>query len=185
MDVNICANIPGFELMGDNVRDKLKKCGTGVSIYPLAKICKSEVVELGDYCRIGDFVFIWGGLAVRVGKYSDIQVHSVIWGGGETIIGDYVTVGVGSVLLSAVYSHKEGLRMVDHLPEGQTKTLFGKLVIENDVYIGANCTIMPDVTIGEGAIIGAGSFVNKNIEPWSINVGSPCKKIGERPKVLL
>ena len=185
MNTNVACNIQGYELMGDNVRDKLKKCGEGVRIHPLSKICVPEVIELGDYCRIGDFVFIWGGLGVRVGKYSDIQVHSVIWGGGETIIGDYVSVAVGTVLLTAVYSHKEGLRMVDHLPEGQTKTLFGKLVIENDVYIGANCTIMPDVTIGEGAIIGAGSFVNKNIEPWSINVGSPCKKIGERPKVLL
>ena len=185
MDINICGNISGFELMGDNVKDKLKKCGREISIYPLAKICKPEVVELGDYCRIGDFVFIWGGTGTRIGKYSHMQVHSVIWGGGETIIGDYVSIGVGSVLLSAVYSHKEGLRMVDHLPEGHTKTLFGKLVIENDVYIAVNCTLMPDIIIGEGAIIGAGSFVNKDIEPWSVNVGSPCKKIGERPKVLL
>jgi len=185
MDTDVACNIQGYELMGDNVRDKLKKCGVGVKINPLSKMVKPEVIELDDYCRICDFVFIWGGLGVRVGKYTDIQPHVTIWGGGEIVIGDYVSVAVGTVLLTAVYSHKEGLRMVDHLPEGQTKTLFGKLVIKNDAYIGANCTIMPDVTIGEGAIIGAGSFVNKNVEPWSINVGSPCKKIGERPKVLL
>jgi galactoside O-acetyltransferase len=52
--------------------------------------------------------------------------------------------------------------------------------VGNDVYIGAKSVIMP-VTIGEGAVIGAGSFVNKDCEPWG-NVGSPAKKIGERPR---
>ena len=73
--------------------------------------------------------------------------------------------------------------MVDGLPQGMTHALYGKLVVENDVYIGANCTLMPDIAVGEGAVIGAGSFVNKDIEPWSINVGSPSWKIGERPKL--
>jgi acetyltransferase-like isoleucine patch superfamily enzyme len=185
MERSTSEGFPGSELMGDNVKDKLKKCGEGVRIYPLAKICKPETVELGDHCRIRDFVFVWGGLGVRVGKYSDLQAHLVIWGGGEVIIGDYVSIGPGSVLLTAVYSHNEGLRMVDGLPEGHTKALLGKLVIENDVYVGANCTLMPNVTIGEGAVVGAHSFVNKDLEPWSINVGSPCRKIGERPKVSL
>jgi acetyltransferase-like isoleucine patch superfamily enzyme len=183
MELSVPSSFPGFELMGDNVRPRLKKCGQGVRLFPLAKICKPEVIELGDCCRINDFVFIWPGVGVRVGKYSDLQPHVTIWGGGETIIGDYVSVAVGTVLLSAVYSHKEGLRMVDHLPEGHSNALYGKLVIENDAYIGANCTIMPNLTVGEGAVIGAHSFVNKDVEPWSICVGSPCKKIGERPRV--
>ena len=42
-----------------------------------------------------------------------------------------------------------------------------------------------NVTIGEGAIIGSNSLVLKDIEPWSVNVGSPCKKVGERPKVVV
>jgi galactoside O-acetyltransferase len=75
--------------------------------------------------------------------------------------------------------------MVGFLPEGQTKAILGKLVIENDVYLGANCTVMPNLTIGEGAVVGANSFVNKDVEPWSINAGSPCKKIGERPRISL
>jgi len=176
-------NISGIEYMGDNVRDKLRKCGLGVKINPLSKLCKPEVIELDDYCRICDFVFIWGGLGVRIGKYTDIHPHVTIWGGGEIVIGDYVSVAVGTALLTAVYSHKEGLRMVDGLSEGMTHALYGKLIIENDVYIGTNCTLMPDVTVGEGAVIGANSFVNRDIEPWSINVGSPCRKIGERPKI--
>ena len=52
----------------------------------------------------------------------------------------------------------------------------------DDAYIGANCTIMPGVTIGEGAVVGANALVNKDLDPWGIYVGVPCKKIGEREK---
>jgi acetyltransferase-like isoleucine patch superfamily enzyme len=174
-----------FELMGANVKDKLKFCGEGVRLHPLSKIGNPGVVELLDRCRICDFAFLWGGHGIKIGKHTDIQPHVVVWGGGELIIGDCVSVAVGTVLLTAVYDYKGGLKMVDGLPEGQTHALYGKLVIENDVYVGANCTLMPDIVIGEGAILGAGSFINKNIEPWSINVGSPSKKIGERPRLVV
>jgi galactoside O-acetyltransferase len=174
--------IDGQELMGENVRTKLKKCGEEVKIYPLAKLAFPHVIELGDHCKIRDFVFIFAGKGVSVGEYSDMQPHAVIWGGGETIIGKRVSIGPGTVLLSAVYTHGEGLKMVDGLEEGSAKALYGKLVIQDDVYIGANCTLMPNITIGEGAIIGAASFVNKDAEPWGIYVGSPAKKIGERKK---
>jgi galactoside O-acetyltransferase len=174
--------IADIELMGDNVRDKLKKCGIGVRIYPLAKLAYPHLIELNDHCRIRDFVFIFAGMGVRIGQYTDMQPHAVIWGGGETIIGNRVSVGPGTVLLSAVYSHAEGLKMVDGLAEGSAKALYGKLVIEDDAYIGANCTLMPNITIGEGSVIGAASFVNKDVEPWGIYVGSPARKIGERKK---
>jgi acetyltransferase-like isoleucine patch superfamily enzyme len=174
-------NIADIELMGENVRAKLKKCGAGVRLYPLCKIGFPHVTELEDYCRIRDFVFIFAGVGVRIGKYTDMQPHSVIWGGGETWIGDRVSVGPGTVLLSAVYSHAKGYKTVDGLPEGSTKALYGKLMI-HDVYIGANSTLMPDIIIGEGSVIGANSFVNKDVEPWTIVAGSPAKKIGEREK---
>lgn len=176
-------DIPGIEFMGENGKDNLKKCGIDVRLAPLTKILKPEVIEIGDYSRIRDFVFIWGGLGVKIGKYTDIQPHVSFWGGGEVEIGDYVSVAVGTVLLTAVYGYEGGYRMCDGVPKDQVDTLFGKLVIENDVYIGANCTLMPDITIGEGAIIGAGSFVNKDCDAWGIYVGSPAKKIGERPQL--
>ena len=175
-------DIADTDLMGENVKSKLKKCGEHVRIYPLAKLAYPHVIELGSYCRIRDFVFIFAGQGVVIGDYSDLQPGSVIWGGGTTIIGHRVSVGPGTVLLSAVYSHEKGLKMVDGLGESSAKALYGRLVIGDDVYIGANSTLMPEITIGEGAIIGAGSFVNKNVEPWTIVAGSPARKIGLREK---
>ncbi|MDN3204670.1 acyltransferase [Algoriphagus sediminis] len=52
--------------------------------------------------------------------------------------------------------------------------------IEDDVWIGANVTILPGVIIGRGSVIGAGSVVTKDIPEYSICVGNPCKKIKDR-----
>jgi galactoside O-acetyltransferase len=174
-------NVPGSEMMGENVKKLLKRCGKEVRLMPLAKIANAQVVELDDFCRVRDFVFMWGGQGVKIGKYCDIQPHVVVWGGGTLEIQDRVSVGPGTVLLTAVYSFEPGMRMVDGLGEGMSKALYGKLTIESDVYIGANCSIMPNIVIGEAAVVGAGSFVNKDCEPYGIYVGSPAKKIATRP----
>lgn len=175
------SEIKDIELMGDNVRNQLKSCGENVKIYPMAKIAFPHVVELGNNCKIRDFAFIFAGEGVKIGEYTDVQPHTVIWGGGKTILGNRVSTGPGTVFLSQTYSHAAGLKMVDGMSEGQTAIVGGELVVEDDVYIGARCVIFP-VTIGEGAIIGAGSLVNKDCEPWGIYVGNPARKVGVREK---
>ena len=55
-------------------------------------------------------------------------------------------------------------------------------IIGNDVWIGAQCVIKQGVKIGDGAVIGANSFVNKDVEPFSIVVGSPARHIKYRFK---
>jgi galactoside O-acetyltransferase len=174
--------LKGLELMGDNVRDKLKYCGKDVRTYPLGKIAKPESVELDDNCQIFDFAFIYGGKFTKIGKHSIICWYALIEGGGEAFIGDRVLIGPGTKIITGVFDHRHGFRMVDQLPEGQFNLITGRTTIGDDVSISANCTILPNITIGEGAIVGANSLVREDLEPWGIYVGSPCKKIGEREK---
>jgi hypothetical protein len=56
----------------------------------------------------------------------------------------------------------------------------GDITIGNDVWIGLNCTILDGITIGNGAVIAAGSVVTKNVEPYSIVGGNPAKLIKYR-----
>ena len=51
----------------------------------------------------------------------------------------------------------------------------GQIVIEDDVWIGSNSVILPSVSLGRGAVIGAGSVVTKDMEPYSIVFGTPAK----------
>lgn len=56
----------------------------------------------------------------------------------------------------------------------------GDVIIQNDVWIGRNVLIRDGVTIGNGAVIGCGSVVTKDVAPYEIAAGNPCKKIGMR-----
>ena len=56
----------------------------------------------------------------------------------------------------------------------------GKVVIEDDVFIGCNTVICNTVTIGKGAIIGAGSVVTKSIPPYQVWAGNPARYIKDR-----
>jgi maltose O-acetyltransferase len=55
----------------------------------------------------------------------------------------------------------------------------GPITIKNDAWLGTGVVVLPDVTIGEGAIVGANSLVTKDVKPYTIIIGSPAKLIGE------
>ncbi len=67
-----------------------------------------------------------------------------------------------------------------HAMNGKTYPCKGDTIIENDVWIGFQATIMPGVRIGNGAIIAAGSVVTKDVEPYAIVGGNPAKEIRKR-----
>ena len=173
------------ENMGEKVKRRLKRCGESVKIYPLAKIVKPEVIEIGDHSMIDDFTFINGGKGIKIGRYVHIASFVSIIGGGELILGDYTVLANGSRILTGTDTYHGGKRMSTALPLEQRNVVRGKIVIEKDAFLGNNVVVHPNVRIGEGAIIGSNSLALKDIEPWSINVGSPCKKMGIRPKVIL
>ena len=60
-----------------------------------------------------------------------------------------------------------------------------KVVISRHVIIGTGSTVLPGVTVGEGAAIGAMSLVNSDIESWKICAGIPAKRIKDRGKAIL
>jgi acetyltransferase-like isoleucine patch superfamily enzyme len=173
--------LDGLEFMGKNLIEKLKFCGEGVRLYPLCKIIRAENAELDNNCQIFDYVFIDAGKSLKIGKFSSLTWYVLIEGGAKTKIGDRVFLGPGTKLLTSTYKIS-GFYTVEHLPEGCQETEYGDIEIDDDAYLGANSTVMPGVTIGEGAVVGSNSLVTKDLEPWTIYVGTPCKPIGKREK---
>jgi acetyltransferase-like isoleucine patch superfamily enzyme len=167
------------------LKEKLKRCGREVKIYPLAKIIKPEVIEIGDYSMIDDFTLIYGGKGIKIGRYVHVASFVSITGGGELVVGDYVAIAAGARIVTCTDTYYGGKRMTAALPHEQRNTIIGQIIIEKDAFIGTNVVIHPNVTIGEGAVIGSNSLVLKDVEPWSINTGSPCQKTGERPRLVV
>ena len=173
--------LTGLEYMGDNLRKTLKYVGKDVVLYPLCKLIRPQNAEIDDYARILDYTFIDAGKSLKIGKHSMITWQVVIEGGANTYIGDRVFIGPGSKILTSTYAI-HGYYSAEFIPDGCHKIEYGDITLNDDVYIGANCTLLPGITIGEGAAVGANALVNCDLEPWGIYVGTPAKKIGVREK---
>lgn len=167
------------------MKARLKECGKDVRIYPLAKIANPGSVEIGEGSMIDDFTFINGGISTIIGRYVHIASFASIIGGGELVLGDYSVLATGSRILTGTDSYYRGKRMSTALPLEQRNLIRGRVALGRDVFVGSNSVVHPNVEIGEGAIIGSCSLVNSSIEPWTINVGCPCKKIGDRPRLTV
>ena len=127
----------------------------------------------------------------NLGKFSTIEDYCVINNGaGDVIIGDNCRVGIGSVVLGPVsmgngsgmgqhvfiggfnHGYKDGSKNSKH----QSLDVRG-VIIEEEAHIGANSVVLAGVTIGKRSQVGAGSVVTKNVPPFCIAAGNPCKVI--------
>jgi acetyltransferase-like isoleucine patch superfamily enzyme len=98
---------------------------------------------------------------------------------GKITIGKFLMTGPNVVIAGGMH----GMDLIDTPMIHQSCTNKGRIVIEDDVWIGANAVILDGVTIREGAVIGAGSIVTKDVPSFSIVAGNPARVIKQRSKV--
>jgi galactoside O-acetyltransferase len=154
--------------------------GAGAQIFDLAKIVHAENLWLGSHSTIDDFVFLNAGRSTRLGNYVHIACHVSVIGGGELEVGDYGVIATGARILTATDTCSDGARMSTHLPDEYRHVFDAKVHLGRDAFIGANAVVMPGVTVGEGAVAGAGSVITRDLEPWTIYSGVPARPRGER-----
>jgi len=200
----LLTDIPG--ITGIYLRQKIYKTimgklgdgviiGKGVIFWQPVKIFIKENTILRDYA----YLSVRGGTESRVligknalvGRYSSIKVR-----GGIVEIEDFADIGefcrigttskikIGSYTLVAAYCYiGAGIHSFEHkdLPVVyQNIKMKGGVAIGRDVWLGTHVTVIDGVTIGDGAVVGAYSLVNKDIPPHSIVHGIPAKIVGKR-----
>lgn len=108
-----------------------------------------------------------------IGDNSVIGYHSFIQCTGKILIGRGSLLGPHCCFIASSHA-------VNNQPLISQPMIRGEIIIGNNVWIGANCTINMGVTIGDNSIIGANSFVNKDVPPNTVYGGSPAKFIKNR-----
>jgi len=134
---------------------RLKSCGQNVSLAVPIRIDFAGSVEIGDNVFISPFVHMFGGGGIKIGS--------------RVMIGPYTEID-----------------STTHDP--YKRSMFGThfqrpIIIEDGTWIGAHCVILPGVTIGEGALVGAGSVVTKSVKPYSVVVTGRHREEWRRPLV--
>jgi len=182
----------------DNLISKFVEIGPNCSFDDNVKISKNSIIsentllnknvivgrnvilqniEVGENSHI-EYEVITIGLGngkIKIGKESYIGVRCVLDYSDNITIGDYVHIAGPSTGLWTHSSAEQVLRG-DKLTDKTHRTT-SPIVIENNVYIGGNCTIYPGVKIGHHSVIAPNSAVTKDVEPYSLVGGVPARFI--------
>ena len=133
------------------------RLGPNPSISPTATFANPRNIEIGANVRIGAGCTIWGGP-----------------GTGRVRLGNDVMFGPEVMVTAASYRFNDGAP-VTRQPMDEADVVIG-----DDVWLGGRVIVLPGVTIGDGAIIGAGAVVTRSVPAMAVAVGTPARGTGER-----
>ncbi|RJP84126.1 MAG: acyltransferase [Desulfobacteraceae bacterium] len=136
------------------IKESMHFCGEHVTIYPPVIFYGAEALDVGDNTSVAPFVHIWCGGRVIIGARCMIGSHAAI------------------TSLTHDYGSPEMWKTIEAKP----------VVIGDDVWIGSHAVILPGVTVGKGAVIGAGSVVSRDVPENAIVYGIPASVQGYRPQ---
>jgi acetyltransferase-like isoleucine patch superfamily enzyme len=148
-----------------------KHFGHGVYVGRGAMMKHPETFEIGDGVFIGEQAFIQG----RVGGRCVIGAHTwigpqVYFDARDLVVGEYVGWGPGSKVLGSSHTGEPA-----DVPIIQTDLLIEPVRVEAWADIGVHAVLLPGVTIGKGAIVGAGAVVTRDVAPFAIVAGVPAR----------
>ena len=169
-------------------RDELEKIGfksigSNVLISCKASIYGAGRMSIGSNVRIDDFCILSGN--ITLGNNIHISAYCALYGAEGIEFEDYTGISARSTIYSAMDDFSGDYLVGPIHPEGTIHVTGGKVTVKAYTQIGANVLIFPNLTIGEGCVVGACSMVRKDLDPWGIYYGLPVKRMKERRKGLL
>jgi len=136
--------------------------GAGTQIWHWVHVTSGAVI--GKRCSLGQNVFV--GAQAVIGNNVKIQNNVSVY--ADVTLQDGVFCGP-SMVFTNVYNPRSAI---------SRRAEFRETLVKHGATLGANCTIICGVTIGEYAFIGAGAVVNRDIKPYALIVGNPGRQIG-------
>lgn len=133
-------------------------------------------ITIDQNCELCQGVVIktYGG-EIKINKNVYIGEYVIMYGHGGITIGENTLIAMHTCIVSSNHTIPPRGNHIRSTPD-----ILLPVKIGSDVWIGANCSILGGITVGNGVVIGAGSVVNRDIPPYAIAVGNPAKIIKYR-----
>ncbi len=153
---------------------------SGQVVHQLARLIGDIII--GPHSIVDDFAFLYApeGMEIEIGRRVHVAGF-VSMSGGPVVLKDFSSVGPGSRLLSASDDFLGSALVGSAVPAKYRNVKRATITLEKHAVVGANCVVLPGVTIGEGACVGANSLVVRDVPPWTIVGGSPARFLKKRP----
>ncbi|ANC04457.1 dTDP-6-deoxy-3,4-keto-hexulose isomerase [Pseudomonas putida] len=149
------------------------------SIHRLSDV---QTDDVGEGTRIWQYAVVLHG--AQIGRSCNLCAHTFIEGG--VVVGDNVTIKCGVYLWDGVrvennvFIGPNATFTNDREPRSkQYPDVYAKTLLKEGCSIGANATLLPGITIGKHAMVGAGAVVTKDVPDYAVVVGNPAKVIRE------
>lgn len=150
-------------------------------VYADVEITALKNLSLGDGCCIeARCTLLCANAPLTLGRNCYLNKNVRLGSGGNApfTMGDNVMVGPNVVMDTSRHNTDR-----TDIPMKRQGLSYAPIVIEDDVWIGANVVVTSGVTIGRGSIVGAGAVVTRDVPPYAIVGGVPAKVIGQRGAV--
>ena len=145
--------------------------GTGTTVWAFAHVMAGA--RVGAECNIGDHAFIESG--VDVGDRVTIKNQALLWEGVS--IEDDVFIGPRVAFTNDLFPRSARMEQVRQKYSTKENWLL-RTMVRKGCSIGANATICPGLELGRFSMIAAGSVVTKDVEPYSLVMGIPARRVG-------
>lgn len=166
----------------------LRSFGHHVAISRKASVYGWNRISVGSHVRIDDFAILTAGGGVEIGDYVHISAYSGLFGGSGITLEDFSGLSPRSLVFSESDDFS-GASLIHpffpRTPELKPGYQAGRVTLRRFAQTGAGTTILPGVTLGEGAVTGAHSLVDTDLDPWWIYVGTPARKLRERSREVV
>ena len=139
-----------------------------------ARTCRLIFRKCGKGVVVRQHAFFGSGCDIEIGEFSEIGLNAYL--NRDVKIGKNVLMGQNVTILTTNHEFENPSIPIQEQGVRERKTVR----VCDDVWIGANSIILPGITIGSGAVIGAGSVVTKDIPPFVIVAGNPARVIRRR-----
>ncbi|MDZ8117739.1 hypothetical protein [Pontiella agarivorans] len=137
---------------------------------PRRMILRVFGARVGHHANIANTATIYFPWNLEIGDWSSIGERAMIYNLGKVTIGERATVSQGAHLCAGTHDFSDPA----------TPLLTPPITIESQVWVCADAFIGPNVTVGEGAVVGARAVAVKNVEAWSVVAGNPAEFIKTR-----
>jgi galactoside O-acetyltransferase len=134
---------------------------------------------------IDDYVFLMGGEETRIGSFVHIASFASITGGGRFTMEDFSGLSSGVRVFTGNEDYSGGCLTNPTVPAPYRRVERSFVRLEKHAIIGANTVILPGVTIGEGAAVGANCLVTRDCKPWTVYFGAPARPLRPRPSTKM
>jgi UDP-2-acetamido-3-amino-2,3-dideoxy-glucuronate N-acetyltransferase len=154
--------VPAYTVHPSAIVDDGAQIGSGSRIWHFVHVCGGA--RVGERCSLGQNVFV--GNRVVIGNNVKIQNNVSVY--DNVMLEDDVFCGP-SMVFTNVYNPRSAVTRKDE---------YRDTLVRRGATLGANCTVICGVTIGEHAFVAAGAVVNRDVKPFALMAGVPARQIG-------